>query len=475
MKTSFLTSILILLFGSVIYSQTIPPDSLYLGQTPPGNTPQIFAPGIISIPGRKEYGISISPGGDEMLFALGNWPLKRTMIIKYENNHWTSPDTISFSTTRSAEEAIYSPDGQRVYYYAYNPPNPVGGSDLCYSVKNGSAWSEPINLGTPLNTIQDEYHPCVVADSSVYFENVNGKICYSKFQNGNYLPRIILPALFNDPNMAWGNPFVSPDEDYFIFNSSRSGGFGGTDLYIAYKKNNGTWTNPKNLGNIINTATNECGSEITDDNLYLTYVSNNDIYWVGSGFIDSLRYTNFIPYVLNLIPDQTAIKGELFTYTIPDSTFMDDDGNNTLTYGAKLTSGDSLPSWLTFDTVAAAFSGIPPILQTLNLRITATDTAGAAASTTFKILIEDPSAIDQTEEQVIRIFPNPTNGLLNISVNSLPDETVFAVINDLQGKVIQTKTFKKSIRIDMTDHAKGIYILKLLHDNQITVRKICIQ
>jgi hypothetical protein len=236
MEKSALILILLLGLGNIASSQPIPPDSLYLGQTPPGNTPRIFAPGIISLPGRTEYGISISPAGDEMLFALGNWPDKVTMIIKYENNHWTDPDTISFSQTRSAEEAIYSPDGQRVYYYAYAPPNPVGGSDLCYSVKNGSGWSDPINLGTPLNTSQDEYHPCVVADSSVYFENVNGKICYSKFRDGAYQPRILMPAIFNNPGMAWGNPYVSSDESYFIFNSSRPGGFGGTDLYIAYKK-----------------------------------------------------------------------------------------------------------------------------------------------------------------------------------------------------------------------------------------------
>lgn len=107
MKNLALTSILFLLFGSIVSSQPIPPDSLYLGQTPPGNIPQIFAPGIVSVLGRVEYGISISPNGKEMLFALGNWPDKRTMIIEYKNNQWSSPDTISFSLTRSVEEAIF--------------------------------------------------------------------------------------------------------------------------------------------------------------------------------------------------------------------------------------------------------------------------------------------------------------------------------------------------------------------------------
>jgi hypothetical protein len=475
MKTSTLSILLIILFGSLAVAMPIPPDSLYFGQTPPGNTPQIFAPGIISLPGRAEYGVSISPAGDEMLFALGIWPDKRTMMVKYVNNHWTSPDTVSFSVTRSAEEAIYSPDGTRVYYYAYSPPNPVGGSDLCYSVKNGAVWSQPINLGTPLNTTQDEYHPCVVADSSIYFENVAGKICYSEYQNGAYLPRILMSPLFNDPNMAWGNPYVAPDESYFIFNSSRTGGFGGTDLYISYKKIDGTWTNPKNLGNIINTATNECGSEITDDNLYMTFVSNNDVYWVGSGFIDSLKHTNFIPYVKNLIPDQNGHAEQFYIFTIPDSTFMDDDGNNTLTYTATLVNGNPLPSWLTLDDSTATFSGTPADAQMLNIKVTATDTAGASVSTTFKLTIAESTAIDQLEEQPARVFPNPTSGVVNISLASLPLTTALAEIYNLQGKVIRKETFRKNTRIDMSDCPKGIYFLRLLVDNEITVSKIIVQ
>jgi hypothetical protein len=475
MKTLALTAILISTFVSVVSSQPIPPDSLYLGQTPPGNTPQIFAPGIISITGRTEYGISISPDGDEMLFALGNWPYKRTMIMKYENNHWTGPDTVSFSLTRSAEEAIYSPGGQRVYYYAYNPPNPHGGADLCYSVKPGSEWEEPINLGDPLNTSQDEYHPCVVADSSVYFENSIGKICYSKYQNGTYQPRIVLPSMFNDPGNAWGNPYVSPDEIYFIFNSSRPGGFGSTDLYISYKKIDGTWTNPKNLGNIINTPASECGSEITDDSLYLTYVSNNDIYWVRSNFIDSLKYTNFDPYVNNLIPDQPAVVGQLFSFTIPDSTFMDDDGNNTLTCHANLTNGNSLPEWLAFDTISATFSGIPNIVETLNIRVIASDTAGANTSTDFKIIADTLTSINQYKLPGVKILPNPTTGLIYIFLDESSDETALVETCNLKGEIIQTSKFNNHITIDLTNEPKGIYIIRLHIENEIMTSKVCIQ
>ncbi len=475
MKKSALLLILLAVFCTCAIAQSIPPDSLYFGKTPPGSMPQVFAPGIISLPGRVEYGVSIAPAGDEMVFALGNWPIKRTMIIRYENNHWTSPDTASFSVTRSAEEAIYSPGGERVYYYAYNPPNPNGGSDLCYSVKTGNDWSQPINLGPPLNTVQDEYHPCIVADSSIYFENASGKICYSKFQDGAYLPRILMPPIFNDPNMAWGNPYVAPDESYFIFNSSRPGGFGGTDLYISYKKTDGNWTNPKNLGNIINTATNECGSEITDDNLYMTYVSNNDVYWVGSGFIDSLKYTNYAPYVKNPIPQQTGIVGQFFSFTVPDSTFMDDDGNNTLSYTAALTNGNPLPDWLTFTDSTVTFAGTPAELQTLNIRLTATDTAGASASATFKIVIGYHVSVEQTVQQEFKVFPNPTGGEVAITLNSKEDKSTTFEICDLNGKVIKTGTFMSDISINLTGCHKGMYILRLFSCNGISTGKIFIQ
>jgi hypothetical protein len=474
MKNLTLTSFVLLLVCTIASSQPIPPDSLYLGQTPPGNIPQLFAPGIISKPGRVEYGISISPDGTEMLFAIGNWPDKRTQIMEYKNDNWTGPDTVSFSVTRSAEEAIYSPDGQRVYYYAYSPPNPVGGADLCYSIKPDSVWGEPVNLGTPLNTNQSEYHPCVVADGSIYFENVSGKICYSKYQDGNYQPRIVLPAMFNDQGNAWGNPYVSPDESYFIFNSSRPGGFGNTDLYISYKKNDSTWTNPKNLGNIINTPTAECGSEITDDSLYMTYVSNNDIYWVGSNFIDSLRYTNYIPYLKNLIPDQGAIIGQQYEFTIPDSIFMDDDGNNTLTYNATLTSGDSLPVWLELDTISGTFSGTPSIEETLDISVTAHDTAGATVSTDFNLIADTVTGINQITGYNIRIYPNPTNGLINISLNGSSNKTAIVEILNWEGKIIQTTEFHTEIVIDLTTNPKGLYFILIFFDNEIITSRVII-
>jgi hypothetical protein len=44
----------------------------YLGQKPPGATPEIFAPGIVSLPGQQDYGCSFSPDGRFLFFSRGS-------------------------------------------------------------------------------------------------------------------------------------------------------------------------------------------------------------------------------------------------------------------------------------------------------------------------------------------------------------------------------------------------------------------
>jgi hypothetical protein len=478
MKTSFLTTILVFLSAGLTIAQSIPPDSLYFGQTPPGNTPQIFAPGIVSLPGRREAVITFSPDGATVFFHIQFYPqpgIPYIMFSTYTNDHWTTPDSIPFTIGRTAAEPFFAYNGTRLYMYATNAINHAGIADLSYSEQQGSNWSDPVSMGNPPNSESYQYHPCMVGDTSVYFSSNAGDICRSQYDNGAYQDRVILPVPVNHiGSQTWGDPYVSPDESYMILKSIRVEGYGQNDLYIAYKKTDGTWTNPKNLGNIINTAGDETAGDITPDGLYMTYGRNNDLYWVSTGFIDSLKYTNFGPYVKNPIPDQTAIKGELFTFTIPDSTFFDDDGNNTLTYGAVLTNGNPLPSWLTFDTVSGTFSGTPLIIEILNIRVTATDTAGASASTNVKITVTPHTSSDQGNSQNdgVRVFPNPTTGLVNIFLDAFPGKAATVAVINVEGKTIVQKSFRDNTTINLTDKPGGIYFLRLFTENETMVRKI---
>jgi len=469
MKNLALTSIVLLLLGNTVFSQPIPPDSLYLGQTPPGSTPMVFELPVSSGLQPVER-ITITSDGKEIYYGeQDTWPpvIKRIKYFKYVNNAWQGPVVVF--------EGFVCPALSVNDSIMYMQKDLDGVACTYYSTRTITGWSVPVRL---LSTNQQVHYFQQTNLNNYYFASTvpntsNSDICKLIISNSDTIIQglglpINTSAIENDF-------FIARDESYIIVFRLRSP----YDLFISYNNGNGSWTNPKSLGTKINTPNYDCSPFVTNDNKYLFFtrgMSSYYTYWVKvDQLIDSLKYTNFVPYVKNLIPDQTVTVGQSFNYTISDSTFFDDDGNNTLTYGAKLANGNPLPTWLTFDTITRTFDGIPTIVQTLLIKVTATDTAGATASATFKIKINPLTAINQIEKQGVRIFPNPTNGLINISLDALLDKTTIVEISNLEGQVILTNTFKNNISIDFMDKPKGIYIIKLFIDNKTIISKICIE
>jgi len=94
---------------------------------------------------------------------------------------------------------------------------------------------------------------------------------------------------------------------------------------------------------------------------------------------------NDAPVAANALADQAASQDAAFSFTIPANAFTDIDNGDTLTYGATLADGSALPSWLTFDAATQTFSGTPANgdVGSLSVLVTATDTGGLSASSTF--------------------------------------------------------------------------------------------
>ena len=101
-----------------------------------------------------------------------------------------------------------------------------------------------------------------------------------------------LGATVNSP--AWdASPCIAPDESYLIFTSERPGGYGYSDLYIAYKKEDGNWTIPINMEmksygiNRKNSATGD--ASLSPDGRFLFFSRNGDIYWIRIKIIDDIK------------------------------------------------------------------------------------------------------------------------------------------------------------------------------------------
>ena len=133
------------------------------------------------------------------------------------------------------------------------------------------------------------------------------------------------------------------------------------------------------------------------------------------------------PTVGNAISDQTATAGTAFSYTFPDNTFSDADGN-TLTYTATRSDNSALPSWLSFTPSTRTFSGTPQSANvgTLSVKVTADDGTGGTVSDTFDIAVSVLVSWSQTDDSSLQSqrLSEGTTLTIKVSLSSAPSSNV---------------------------------------------------
>jgi len=301
MKT-LLLSIAFILFSYIsVYSQENVENSsnlkvLYLGQNPPDSIPEIFAKGIISSD-KFEFGGTFSPDGKEYYFTRRptyEGSENRIFYTQLINNKWTKPQIAPFAKDIFEFEPIISPDGQRLYFYSerQGQRNENYDGNLWYLDKNGEDWTEAKFFLSPVN----KKYVMMVSSSingTLYFSGVfNGKrgIFRSKNASKEYLQMEYLPKEINSIHAA--HPYIAPDESYILFDSQVTGP-GKPELFVSFKKMDGSWTKAGNMGPKINATKTEFGACVSPDGKYLFFNrrvdGNGDIYWVDAQIIEDLK------------------------------------------------------------------------------------------------------------------------------------------------------------------------------------------
>lgn len=107
---------------------------------------------------------------------------------------------------------------------------------------------------------------------------------------------------------------------------------------------------------------------------------------------------NDAPEVAVPLTDTSTQAGQEFRYEVSQATFRDIDPTDTLSLTATLADGSPLPPWLAFDAKTGLFSGTPVAgdVGTLELSVTATDSAGASAASRFRVTVQPAPGINLT-------------------------------------------------------------------------------
>jgi len=233
---------------------------------------------------RNERDFAISPNGIEIFYSmvLPGHNYSVILFLHFDGHFWSEPKVANFSGQYSDLEPAFSPDGKKLFFISKRPVDindTIDDYDIWYIENSVRGWTSPKNIGAPVNTTDGEYYPSITSDGTLYFtarrdSTLGGEdIYFSRFENGKYLPPVNVGAPVNSSFPEF-NAFIAPDESYLLFSSyGKDDDLGGGDLYISYREQDKSWTNPRNMGEPINSDKIDYCPFVSPDGKYLFFTS----------------------------------------------------------------------------------------------------------------------------------------------------------------------------------------------------------
>jgi len=261
----------------------------YFGLTPPGLIPEVFAPGIVSVDGRYEFAVSFTPDLEEVYFtAMREGENPSVYFSKLIDKKWTDPENANLTSgkRKSEFEAFVNFSGRKIYFTANNS------SDVkiwCVS-RSGNWWGTAELLDSPINDDM-VFYPNVAKNGDLFYKNVSkGILYYAPNINGKF------PEIFEVGIEYGSHGFIAPDQDFMLIDARKENDeTKDKDIHICFKKTDGSWTKPINLGSGVNSNFNETCPSITPDGKYLFFSRYNEegglpnIYWVSAEVLNKFR------------------------------------------------------------------------------------------------------------------------------------------------------------------------------------------
>jgi len=264
----------------------------YLGQTPPGMIPELFAPDFLSL-GGLETSITFSPDGMSVawtalteggrLLPKPRGPFRTIFILQshVENGRWTEPREFPFIPHRISRYPAFSPDGTKVFFNLQSERSDAQDTlytDMWVAERQADGWStaKEVRFDGEFSGRRVGVYPTVAANGNLYFatfpDRQNGVIHVSRYEGGKYLP----PRSLQDELQNHGNhPYIAPDESYLLFDWEHPDEqYGENDILISFRDKDGKWMKAQSLGAAVNSRYHDWRPFVSSDEKYLFFSSN---------------------------------------------------------------------------------------------------------------------------------------------------------------------------------------------------------
>ncbi len=223
-----------------------------------------------------EYVNMLAFDGSQLLFTrkmpVGNGFQKDFLFVSQKNDEqWSEPQQLAFSDFPENVDpgaAFISADGKKLYLTGCGWSRDSS-CDLYVSEWKDGRWAMPKRLSEGINTRRWDSQPCVSSDGKeLYFvSRRSGQAdiyCAKRNADGTWGE----PQNVGEPINTKGTemaPFLHPDGRTLYFSSDKHIGMGGFDLFMSRRGEDGQWQKPVNLGFPINTSGDEINFFVAAD------------------------------------------------------------------------------------------------------------------------------------------------------------------------------------------------------------------
>jgi hypothetical protein len=283
---------MLLMAAITVYAQQVDFPKLtgpYLGQKPPGMSPEQFGVGVIDN-NERIFAVTFSPDGKECFYTK-SLKTNTIMTTREIDGKWNKPIIADFSGQTFDFEPHITLDGKKMIFGSMrSSPGMDKQNELHQWVieKRDDEWSEPRPMGSPFS---DRFcmYVSVAENGNIYFTGNDG-IYLSKPLNGTYSSPEKLSHVINNLQYA-AHPCIAPDESYLIFDAQPQEG--NAELFVSFRDDNGTWSTPQTFDTRFNTDQEELCAFVTRDGKYLFFSrlssGKGDIYWVSATVLKEMR------------------------------------------------------------------------------------------------------------------------------------------------------------------------------------------